>query len=275
MTLDGAKHLMQSYLSDDYKEIYFCPSKEDKTALIPDTYDFREAHKGCSGPVVSQGNCSSSYVLALASMLSDRLCMVSGKRTPISAQNVISCDQDVNEGCKRGYVQRAYDFFAKNKMVNESCMPYGAGRNINCSARCPDSMAESSRLGRICGIDAQEQIKREIVLNGPVVASIEVHSDFLTYKEGIYNAELAPYVYAGGHIVKLIGWGVEAGRRYWLIENTWGADWGEHGYGKIEMQGTEDLQISRLAIAVVIEGKKEDKHLKHEEPKKEDEKKSA
>lgn len=270
MTLDGAKYLLQNYLSDDYKEIYFCPSKEDKTALIPETYDFRQIHKECAGPVVSQGNCSSSYVLALASMLSDRICMTTGTRVPISAQHVISCDQDINEGCKKGYVQRAYDFYVKNKLYDESCLRYGAGRFVNCSENtCKEPLAESGRIGRICGVDSQEQIKREIVLNGPVVASIEVHSDFLTYKEGIYNADMAPYVYAGGHIVKIIGWGVENKRKYWLIENTWGSDWGENGYAKIEIQDKDDLQMSRLVLAVVIEGKKEDKRVKHEETKEE------
>jgi len=274
VTLDGAKYLMQNFLSDDYKEIYFCPSKEDKTALIPETYDFRQVHKECAGRVVSQGNCSSSYVLALASMLSDRMCMTTGTRVPISAQYGISCDTDINEGCKKGFVQRSYDFFVKNKLINETCMPYGAGRPVNCSDKCGETMTESGRIGRICGIDSQEQIKREIVLNGPVIAAIEVHSDFLTYKEGIYNAEMATYVYAGGHIVKIIGWGVESRRKYWLIENTWGSDWGENGFAKIEIQDKDDLQMSRLALAVVIEGKKEDKRLKHEEPKKAEEKKA-
>jgi len=193
----------------------------------------------------------------------------------VSAQHVISCDTDINEGCKRGYAQRAYDFLLREKIINETCLPYMAGAFVNCSKKCDKTLPDTGKLSRICGVESQEQVKREIVLNGPVIAAIEVHSDFLTYKEGVYNADLAQYVYAGGHIVKIIGWGIEMGKKYWLIENTWGADWGENGYGKIEIRDGDDLQISRLVLATVVESKKEEKKVKKEEEvKSEEEKKS-
>ena len=271
MNLDDAKHLFQSYISDDFKEIYYCPSREEKNMLVSDTYDFRTEHKECVGPVMSQGNCSSAYALAMASMISDRLCLINGFRTQVSAQHVISCDVDINEGCKRGYAQRVFDFFAKNKMHNETCMPYAHGAYVSCNSTCNDTMADTGRLSRVCGVDGENEIKREIKLNGPVIASLEIHSDFLTYKSGIYNSELAPYVYAGGHIVKIVGWGKEKERKFWIIENTWGADWGEEGYGKIEIIDKDDLHISQLILASVIEGKKEEKKVKKEEAEKKEE----
>ena len=33
----------------------------------------------------------------------------------------------------------------------------------------------------------------------------------------------------GGHAVKIIGWGVEDGTKYWLVANSWNNDWGDHG----------------------------------------------
>ena len=214
---------------------------------------------------MTQGNCSSAYALAMASAISDRLCLVSGKRNQLAPQYVVSCDADINEGCTKGYAQRAFDFFSKGKLINETCMPYAFGKFVNCSEKCPDSLTEPGKLSKVCGVEAQEQIKREIVLNGPVVSQIEIRSDFLTYKEGIYNSDNAQYVYAGGHVVKIIGWGEENGRKYWIIENTWGSDWGEDGFAKIEIIGKDDLQLSRIAIAPVIEGKKEEKKVKVEE----------
>jgi C1A family cysteine protease len=29
--------------------------------------------------------------------------------------------------------------------------------------------------------------------------------------------------------VKIIGWDVKEGKNCWLIENSWGEDWGENG----------------------------------------------
>lgn len=35
------------------------------------------------------------------------------------------------------------------------------------------------------------------------------------------------------HEVLVVGYGVESGVQYYLVQNTWGASWGDHGYIKI------------------------------------------
>jgi hypothetical protein len=60
---------------------------------------------------------------------------------------------------------------------------------------------------------------------------IKVYADFLTYKSGVYQHKTGQFL--GGHAVKIIGWGVENGVKYWLVANSWNADWGDHGFFKI------------------------------------------
>ena len=77
--------------------------------------------------------------------------------------------------------------------------------------------------------------------NGPVVSSMEVYTDFLSYKTGVYTKGEDVPKFSGYHTIKIVGWGVEdgseeepnKGNKYWIIENSWGEDWGQNGYAKI------------------------------------------
>ena len=33
----------------------------------------------------------------------------------------------------------------------------------------------------------------------------------------------------GEHAVKMLGWGIENGTAYWLMANSWGVGFGDHG----------------------------------------------
>ena len=54
--------------------------------------------------------------------------------------------------------------------------------------------------------------------HGPVEVSFDVYADFEAYKTGVYKHVTGDYL--GGHAVKMIGWGVENGVKYWTIVNS-------------------------------------------------------
>ena len=49
----------------------------------------------------------------------------------------------------------------------------------------------------------------------------------ILYITGVYQHTTGELL--GGHAVKMIGWGYEDSKPYWLIANSWNTDWGDHG----------------------------------------------
>ena len=56
-------------------------------------------------------------------------------------------------------------------------------------------------------------------------------TDFLSYKSGVYHRIYGSWL--GGHAIKILGWGAEGGKPYWLAVNFWNTNWGDKGFFKI------------------------------------------
>lgn len=135
-------------------------------------------------------------------------------------------------------MNHALDYMRVKGLATDKCFEY-KGDNETCEKMCKDPVKE--KVGSYCVVFGEDDIKREIMKNGPVVAVTQVYSDFLSYKKGVYTKGDDVPRFSGMTSVKVIGWGVESGSeselnqgsKYWIIENTWGEGWGENGYAKI------------------------------------------
>merc|ERR1711920_1011878 len=91
--------------------------------------------------------------------------------------------------------------------------------------------------GKILTASGEAEIQRMILTGGPVETAFEVYSDFENYAGGIYHHVTGHA--AGGHAVKMVGWGEENGVKYWKIANSWNPYWGEKGYFRIRRGNNE------------------------------------
>merc|ERR1712203_242234 len=73
-----------------------------------------------------------------------------------------------------------------------------------------------------------------------------VYEDFPNYKSGVYQHVIGKPL--GGHAVRILGWGEEAGIPYWLVANSWNYDWGDHGTFKI-LRGENHCGIESQVVA--------------------------
>merc|ERR1711957_371367 len=100
--------------------------------------------------------------------------------------------------------------------------------------------------GKIITASGEVNIQTAIMAGGPMETAFTVYSDFENYASGIYHHVSGGM--AGGHAVKMVGWGVENGRKYWKIANSWNPFWGEKGYFRI-VRGTNEGGIEGEAVA--------------------------
>lgn len=86
------------------------------------------------------------------------------------------------------------------------------------------------------------KIRRDIYQFGPVSSGMIIYEDFLDWSGlGIYEWDRKA-LSVGGHAIVIVGWGEENNKKYWIVRNSWGAEWGDNGYFKI-LRGSNHCEI--------------------------------
>jgi len=91
--------------------------------------------------------------------------------------------------------------------------------------------------GGVKQASGEEAIQKAIMKGGPVETAFTVYTDFANYVSGIYHHVSGSV--EGGHAVRMVGWGVENGTKYWKVANSWNPYWGEKGYFRIKRGNSE------------------------------------
>jgi len=86
---------------------------------------------------------------------------------------------------------------------------------------------------------------KQAVFRGPILTMMNVYEDFLFYKSGVYQSLGMNFL--GAHVVRIVGWDDAA--RAWIIQNSWGENWGENGYARVHW----DDPFSRIGRFAVIQ----------------------
>ncbi|GAB2231733.1 hypothetical protein Droror1_Dr00010745 [Drosera rotundifolia] len=134
-------------------------------------------------------------------------------------------------GCSGGLMDNAFQFILQNGGIDsEDDYPYTA----------EDGVCDQSRKNkRVVSIDAYEDVPsyneralKKAVAHQPVSVAIEASGRALQlYESGVFTGECGT---ALDHAVVAVGYGRENSLDYWIVRNSWGADWGEEGYIRIE-----------------------------------------
>eukprot|EP00746_Dinoflagellata_sp_MGD_P124924 gnl/MRDRNA2_/MRDRNA2_59589_c0_seq2.p1 gnl/MRDRNA2_/MRDRNA2_59589_c0~~gnl/MRDRNA2_/MRDRNA2_59589_c0_seq2.p1 ORF type:complete len:394 (+),score=81.85 gnl/MRDRNA2_/MRDRNA2_59589_c0_seq2:76-1257(+) len=196
-------------------------------------------------PIVNQGSCGSCWAISAVEALEAQLQKTGqGQGLKLSAQALVDCVPNPQHcggtgGCDGATGELAYEWVKDHGIPLESELAYTAE-----TGHCEHSEGPwpSTQRVRVSGwhqlpSNKYAPLMQALSTEGPVVVSVDGNNWF-DYTNGVFDGCDKDAVL--GHAVLLKGYGSDAGKPYWRIQNSWGADWGENGFIRILRHTEED-----------------------------------
>lgn len=177
--------------------------------------DWRE--KGAVTHVKNEGQCGSSWAFAATGAIEGLRAVTGHGLHSLSEQQLLDCSGAYgNQACNGGYPVDAFRYVIANQgIASEAAYPYTA-RHGTCKQASP--VAEIAGYVQVRG----EAALQEAVARQPVVAAVD-SSNWGSYRGGIFSGPCGRQL---NHVVLVVGY--TSG--YWIVKNSWGANWGNGGY---------------------------------------------
>ncbi|KAL4198115.1 hypothetical protein AMTRI_Chr03g44270 [Amborella trichopoda] len=195
---------------------------------IPKSVDWRK--KGAVTAVKNQGQCGSCWAFSTVAAVEGINKIVAGNLTSLSEQELIDCDT-VNQGCNGGLMDYAFSYIMSNGGIHtENDYPY-----LMTESECQEKKGEL----KVVTINGYEDVPvndeaslLKALAHQPVSIAIQASGvDFQFYSGGVFTGSCDTDL---DHGVAAVGYGSTKGLDYIIVKNSWGPNWGEKGY--IRMQ---------------------------------------
>ncbi|KAJ0643478.1 putative cathepsin F [Helianthus annuus] len=226
---------------------------------LPEEFDWRE--KGAVTPVKNQGSCGSCWSFSTTGALEGSHFLQTGELVSLSEQQLVDCDHECDpaeynscdSGCNGGLMNNAFEYILKaGGLQKEEDYPY-TGIDGTCHF---DKSKIAASVSNFSVVSADEdQIAANLVKYGPLAIGINA-----AWMQTYIGQVSCPYICSKqnlDHAVLLVGYAAAGyaplrfkDKPYWIVKNSWGADWGEDGYYKV-CSGYNACGMNNMVSAVV------------------------
>ncbi|KAK6933427.1 Peptidase C1A, papain C-terminal [Dillenia turbinata] len=216
------------------------------------------------GPLLTmQGTCGSCWAFSTTGSIEGAHFTATGKLLNLSEQQLVDCDHTCdpkdktacNNGCSGGLMTNAYKYLMEaGGLQEESSYPY-TGKKDECKF---DPNKVAVKVANFTNIPVDEkQIAANLVQHGPL--AVGLNAVFMqTYIGGVSCPLICGKKWLN-HGVLLVGYGSKGYsilrfgyKPYWIIKNSWGKHWGEHGYYRL-CRGHGMCGINTMVSAVMTQ----------------------
>lgn len=235
------KSCIATWLDDDcekFIENLNKPKKPSNQLIV----DWSSSPDKCLQAPGDQGECGCCYAMASVKLYEWLYCRQrNNQQVKFSEQYILDCGHLSGlKGCESGNSGQAMKFIGSYGLMPHSLYKPFSARVETCplgsSLNSPSTDSLSKSI--IETAEMTHKILREgpaeweaALAEQPLVVFFRAEEDFLDYGGGIYESTDCDPDY--GHFLVLVGHGAENGHPYWLLSNSFGADWGHNGYIKL------------------------------------------